>query len=88
MHFWELQNYIKGYNEIIYRNEEDMVKLAYQTAAFMNSKKKPKSLEYYIKKIRNSRQKFIYKKDKVDVDKSRSIEKIIQELKEKRKEVK
>lgn len=49
-----INRFVVGYRERLKRQEVDIVKLAYQTAAFTNSKNKPKSLSYYINKIINS----------------------------------
>lgn len=80
MYLWEFNNYIIGYNDKLLRDQEYIVSVAYQTAAFNNSKHKPKKLDYYIKKLRN---KVKGKKDNdvVDVEKSHRIYEQIEELK-------
>ena len=83
MHLWEFNNYMLGYNQKLLRDQEYIVSVAYQTAAFNNSKKKPKRLDYYIQRIRNSAKN--KDNDIVDVEKSKYIERRIQELKEKRR---
>lgn len=70
-----------GYNEKLIRDQEYITTLAYQTAAFNNSKHKPKKLEYYLDKIRRLTRKRTVNKEKVDVEKSRYIEQKIKELK-------
>lgn len=50
--FWQINSYLRGCRERTIRNEEDILKLAYQTASFNNSKKKPKKLDYYIRQLR------------------------------------
>lgn len=76
MYLWEFNNYMIGYNEKLIRDQEYITTLAYETAAFSNSKHKPKKLEYYLHKIR-------HKKDtgKVDIEKSHYIEEQIERLK-------
>lgn len=81
MTLWEFNNYVIGYNDKLLRDQEYIVSLAYQTAAFNNSKHKPKKLEYYINKLRNSIKKKTKSTEKVDIEKSRYIEKQIEELK-------
>lgn len=81
MTLWEFNNYVIGYNDKLLRDQEYIVSLAYQTAAFNNSKHKPKKLEYYINKLRNSVKKKTKSTEKVNVEKSRYIEKQIEELK-------
>jgi hypothetical protein len=49
-----INRFVIGYRERLKRDQADIVKLAYQTAAFTNSKSRPKSLSYYINKIMNS----------------------------------
>lgn len=49
-----INRFVIGYRERLKREQVDIVKLAYQTAAFTNSKSRPKSLSYYINKIMNS----------------------------------
>lgn len=70
---------------MLMRKEEDIIKIAYQTAAFNNSKKKPKALQFYINKIQKAFNKKPNSKsssnDTVDVQKSREIEKTIEKLK-------
>lgn len=80
MYLWEFNNYVIGYNDKLLRDQEYIVSVAYQTAAFNNSKHKPKKLEYYIQKLRR---KIKGKKDTdvVDVKKSHQIYEKIEELK-------
>ena len=80
MHLWEFNNYIMGYKGRLQREQENIVRLAYTTAGFVNSKKKPKPLQVYLEKIAKS---FNHKPDntKVDVEKAKNIERTIEELK-------
>ena len=55
MHLWEFNNYLIGYKDKLLRDQEYIVSLAYNTAAFNNSKKKPKPLRYYIEKLRRNK---------------------------------
>jgi hypothetical protein len=86
MYLWEFNNYVIGYNQKLVRDQEYIVSVAYQTAAFNNSKHKPKKLEYYINKIRRSANKKHKDTSPVDVEKSKNIERQIEKLK-KQKEV-
>lgn len=83
MYLWEFNNYVIGYNDKLLRDQEYIVSVAYQTAAFNNSKHKPKKLEHYIQKLRN-RIKHEKDNDVVDVEKSRHIYEKIEELKKAR----
>lgn len=83
MEYWQFNNYLVGYREILKREQQNIVSLAYQMASFNNSKKKPKPLKYYLDKIANSFN-MNRKKETVNVDESKRIEKIIQELKKKK----
>lgn len=80
MYLWEFNNYIIGYNDKLLRDQEYIVSVAYQTAAFNNSKHKPKKLDYYIQKLR-SKIKGKTSNDNVDVEKSHRIYERIEELK-------
>ncbi len=53
MHLWEFNQYIKTYQEKIKEREKSIIKIAYYTAYFNNSKK-TKSLNHYIKEIDKS----------------------------------
>lgn len=79
MHLWELNNYVIGYKQLIRREQENIVSQAYQTAAFTNSKKKPKPLKYYLEKIKSA---FSGNKGKyeVDTEKAKQIEDTIERL--------
>ena len=83
MHLFELNNYIKGYEEVIIRQHKESISLAYHTAAFTNSKK-VKPLKHYLDKIKSSDD---IKKvnDKVDIAKSKSVLQKINFLKNKRR---
>ena len=50
MHLWEFNQYIKAYQEKIKEREKSIIKMAYYSAYFNNSKKS-KSLKYYMKEI-------------------------------------
>lgn len=54
-----INRYVIGYEQQIKRDQADIIKIAYNTAAFMNSKRKPKSLKYYVDKILNPKAKKI-----------------------------
>ncbi len=56
LHLWEFNQYALAYQEKIKEKEKDIIKTAYFTAYFSNSKK-PKSLNHYIKEIDNSNKK-------------------------------
>lgn len=86
MYLWQFNNYLMGYRNTLRRQQENIVSLAYQTAGFINSKKKPKPLSHYIEKIKA---RFSGKTNKyvVDIEKSKEIEKTIERLKQE-KEVK
>lgn len=79
MYLWEFNNYILGYNEKLLRDQEYLITVAYQTAAFNNSKHKPKKLDYYIQKLRNKIKG--KNNDVVDIEKSHRIYEKIEELK-------
>lgn len=84
MCLWEFNNYMIGYNNKLLRDQEYITTLAYETAAFSNSKKKPKKLEYYINRLRQKVKGKI--NDKTDKAKADYIEQKIEELKRKRGE--
>lgn len=50
-----INRYVIGYDNKIKREQADIIKVAYNTAAFMNSKRKPKPLKYYIDRLFNSK---------------------------------
>ena len=83
MYLWEFNNYIIGYNDKLLRDQEYILSTAYQTAAFNNSKHKPKKLEYYIEKLRRKIKGKQTSSDTVDVEKSHYIYEKIEELKKK-----
>lgn len=79
MHLWEFNHYVKGYEEVLVRNARDLVTVAYHTAAFTNSKKRPKSLKHYLDKIKSSSD--VRKiNDVVDTQKSKGIMSKISQL--------
>ena len=53
MNLWEFNQYVVAYQERLKEKEKNILKLAYYTAFFNNSKK-AKSLKYYIKEIDKS----------------------------------
>ncbi len=84
MEYWEFNFYMKGYREKLYHDDINIMKLAYNTGMLSReSKKKPKSLEHYLNEIDKAYHKGMYKDVPVDKEKSKSIYKKIQELKEK-----
>ena len=50
MELWQINAYIIGYREKVIYEQENIVKTAYNTAAFTNAKKTRK-LKYYLDKI-------------------------------------
>lgn len=56
MYLWEFNQYIKAYQEKMKEKEKNIIKIAYYSAYFNNSKKS-KSLNYYIKEIDKSSNK-------------------------------
>lgn len=53
--FWMINRFIIGYDQKIKNEQANIIKVAYNTAAFMNSKRKPKPLKHYIDKILNTK---------------------------------
>lgn len=53
MELWEFNNYMYGMRERRLYEQENIIRTAYMTAGFNNSKHKPKPLQYYIEKLRN-----------------------------------
>ena len=53
LYLWEFNQYAKAYNEKEKKKEKDIIKLAYYTASFNNTKK-AKSLKHYLDKIDNT----------------------------------
>lgn len=83
MHLWEYNNYLIGYRSVIREREELIIKLAYNTAAFINTKQKPKPLEYYIQKIRHQFKPKTKSNAKVDVNKSKMIDRLFTRIESK-----
>ena len=84
MELWEFNFYCKGYKEVFYNEQMNLMKLAYQTGMFSReSKQKPKSLEYYLNEIDKQFHGSKYKTTPVDTKLSRKIHDKIQKLKEK-----
>ena len=82
MELWEFNLYFKGYKEVYFNEQMNIMKLAYYTGNFAQpSKKKPKPLEKYLNDIDKR-----FHKTKVDtpVDRKKSMEiyNTIQKLKE------
>lgn len=50
MYLWEFNQYALAYQEKLKEKEKNIIKIAYYTAYFNNSKKS-KSLNYYLKEI-------------------------------------
>lgn len=83
MELWEFNLYCKGYNEVYYNEQMNIMKLAYTTGMFSReSKHKPKPLETYLNKIDKQFHKDRYKDIPVDRNKSKKIEERINKLKE------
>lgn len=83
MELWEFNLYCKGYQEVFYNEQMNLMKLAYNTGMFSReSKQRPKPLETYLNKIDKHFHKNDYKNVKVDVEKSKNIYEKIQKLKE------
>lgn len=84
MELWEFNAYIKGYKEVFYKEQMNLMKQAYYTGMFGNSNnKKPKSLEHYLDQVEKNFRKGEYKEKPVDVNLSKSIYEKIQKMKEK-----
>ena len=84
MEFWEFNLYVKGYKEVFYNEQMNLMKQSYYTGMFSkDTKNRPKSLEYYLNQIEKQFRKDEYKNKPVDTDLSKSIHKRIQELKKK-----
>lgn len=62
MHLWEFNQYTKAYQEKIREREKSIIKIAYYSAYFNNSKKS-KSLNYYMKEIDKSASNQTKKRD-------------------------
>lgn len=82
MEYWEFNFYLKGYREHFYKQEVDLMKLAYNTGMLSReTKHKPKSLEHYLEKIDKKYHGNPYRNAPVDVKKSREIYEKIQKMK-------
>jgi hypothetical protein len=75
---WSFNRYVIGYREKLKRDQADIVKLAYQTAAFTNSKQRPRPLAYYLGKILNSDKKSKQKALK-DIEWAKEMDKKVEE---------
>ena len=83
MELWEFNLYCKGYREVFFNEQMNIMKLSYNTGAFSReSKRKPKSLEYYLNEIDKSFHGNKYRNVPVDKELSRNIHEKIQKLKE------
>lgn len=83
MELWEFNLYQKGYKEVYFNEQMNIMKLAYNTGAFSReSKKKPKPLETYLNEIDKKFHGNKYKNVPVDKKLSMSIYEKIQKLKE------
>ena len=84
MEYWEFNFYLKGYRERLYHEEVQLMKQSYNTGMLSReSKRKPKSLEYYINQIDREFHKVDYRNTPVDTQKSRKIYEEITKLKQK-----
>lgn len=77
MELWEFNNYQLGYKNYIKEKEKDIIKNAYYTAVFSNSKKM-KKLSYYLKQIDNSDK--VNKKNEKGIQFAREMDKKISEI--------
>ena len=83
MELWEFNLYCKGYKEVYFNEQMNIMKLAYNTGAFSReSKRKPKSLESYLNEIDKKFHGNKYKDVPVDTKLSKSIHDKIQKLRE------
>lgn len=83
MELWEFNFYCKGYKEVFFNEQMNLMKLAYTTGMFSReSKNKPKPLESYLDKIDKQFHGNKYKNAPVDKKLSQSIHDKIQRLKE------
>lgn len=71
MYLWEFNQYVLAYQEKVKEKEKDIIKVAYYTAYFNNSKKS-KSLNYYLKEIDNTT-KTNKKRDRFKLDFARKM---------------
>ena len=83
--FWMINSYLIGYREKTKLEQADIVRLAYQTAAFNNSKTNPRSLTYYINQIMNVGRKKDVSSDEESIRQAKEMDQRIEE--EQRKEV-
>lgn len=85
MELWEFNFYVKGYKDVFFNEQMNIMKLAYNSGMFSReSKSKPKPLGYYLNKIEKSFYKNEYKNVKVDKEKSMEIYRTIERLKKER----
>lgn len=77
MELWEFNNYQLGYRNHIKEKEKGIIKTAYYTAAFSNSKK-TKKLSSYLKRIDNCDKANI--KNKQGLEFAREMDKRISEI--------
>lgn len=84
MELWEFNLYAKGYREVYFNEQMNLMKLAYQTGMFSReSKHKPKPLEKYLHEIDKKFHGEQYRNVPVDKKLSQNIHSKIQKLKEK-----
>lgn len=82
MEFWEFNLYVKGYKEVYYNEQMNLMTLAYNTGMFSReTKHKPKPLEYYTNQIEKLFHGDRDKHKPVDVKFAKEIEKEIEKLK-------
>lgn len=85
MEYWEFMLYIKGYQDVYFNEQMNLMKLAYNSGMFSReTKSKPKSLHYYLSKIERAFNKNNYSDVPVDVEEAKRIHDKIQKLKEMR----
>lgn len=83
MEYWEFNLYCKGYREVFYNEQMNIMKQSYYTGMFSReSKQKPKPLDKYMNDIDKQFHPNKYRNTKVDVEKAKAIHSKIQQLKE------
>lgn len=81
LELWEFNRYIIGYRSQLKRDEANIIKTAYNTAAFTNSKRKPKPLSYYLGKIFSNSNDLSDQERKKRVEWAKEIDKKINKIK-------
>jgi len=66
---WMINDFLKGCRERYIREQENIIKVSYNTASFTNSKHKPKKLSFYLKELRKGEKDVGYLKQQLEEDK-------------------